>query len=87
MIHAGAIIAAGLSQGKSTSCNFDTSFSKFSAFRNDHEKSEFIACGAACGVAVAFGAPLGGVMFALEEAATYMHLTSLFYLFHRKNSP
>lgn len=71
MIHCGAICGAGLSQGKSSTFGFDTSFSRWKAFRNDKEKRDFIACGAAAGIAAAFGAPLGGVMFCLEEGASY----------------
>lgn len=71
MIHAGAIIGAGLSQGKSSYMGCDISFTKFSAFRNDKEKRDFISCGAACGIAGAFGAPIGGVLFSLEEGSSF----------------
>ena len=48
MIHSGAAIAAGISQGKSSSLKFfDTGFLK--AFRNDQAKRDFVSGGAAAG--------------------------------------
>ncbi|EED87046.1 chloride channel protein 7, partial [Thalassiosira pseudonana CCMP1335] len=71
MVHSGSVVAAGISQGRTKFWGVDTSFSKFSDFRNDREKRDFVACGAAAGVASAFGAPIGGVLFSLEEGASY----------------
>ena len=71
MVHSGAVVAAGISQGRTKFWGVDTSFSKFSDFRNDREKRDFVACGAAAGVTSAFGAPIGGILFSLEEGASY----------------
>lgn len=71
MVHSGSVVASSVSQGRTKCWGVDTSFSKFSDFRNDREKRDFVACGAAAGVTSAFGAPIGGVLFALEEGASY----------------
>ena len=56
MVHSGAVVATTLSSGKT---------------RNDVQVRDFVACGAAAGVCTAFSAPIGGVLFALEEGASY----------------
>ncbi|XP_055991198.1 H(+)/Cl(-) exchange transporter 7 [Sorex fumeus] len=69
MIHSGSVIAAGVSQGRSTSLKRD--FRIFEYFRRDTEKRDFVSAGAAAGVSAAFGAPVGGVLFSLEEGASF----------------
>jgi chloride channel 7 len=69
MIHMGAIIGAGVSQGRSKTLRINTGL--FSDLRNIIERRDFISSGAAAGVSAAFGAPIGGILFSLEEISTY----------------
>lgn len=81
-------VASGLSLGKegpyvhistalgNIACRI---FSKYS--RNDGKRREILSASAACGVAVAFGAPIGGVLFSLEEVSYYFPSKTLFRTF------
>lgn len=79
MVHSGAVVAAGVSQGRSTTLQCDCKV--FKDFRCDHVKRDFIACGAAAGVSAAFGAPIGGVLFALEEGASFWNQSLTWRIF------
>mmetsp|Transcript_16300 Transcript_16300/g.37377 ORF Transcript_16300/g.37377 Transcript_16300/m.37377 type:complete len:802 (-) Transcript_16300:255-2660(-) len=56
MIHSGAIVAKTIASG---------------AIKNDRQLRDLVTCGAAAGVCTAFSAPIGGILFALEEGASY----------------
>lgn len=49
--------------------------------QNDAKRREVLSAAAAAGVAVAFGAPLGGVLFGLEEVAYFFPAKTLFRTF------
>lgn len=69
MIHIGAALGAALSQGHSTTLGFSTKI--FRRFRNPKDKRDFVTAGVAVGVATAFNAPIGGLLFAFEEVASF----------------
>ncbi|KAM6077817.1 H(+)/Cl(-) exchange transporter 7-like [Theristicus caerulescens] len=69
VVHSGAVIAAGIPQGRSTSLKRD--FKIFEYFCRDAEKRDFVSAGAAAGTSAAFGAPTGGVLFSLEEGTSF----------------
>ncbi|CAD5229172.1 unnamed protein product [Bursaphelenchus okinawaensis] len=69
MIHSGAAAAALIPQIRFTI--FGREFDIFRSFRNDREKRDFVSAGAAAGVSAAFAAPIGGVLFSLEEGASF----------------
>lgn len=45
--------------------------------RNEAKKREILSAAAAAGVSVAFGAPIGGVLFSLEEVSTQTNFAIL----------
>ena len=81
MIHAGSVVGAAVSQGRSFTFGFDTSWTKFQDLRNDRSKRDFVTFGAAAGVAAAFSAPIGGILFTLEEGASFWSTTLTFRAF------
>ncbi|KAI5689071.1 Voltage gated chloride channel [Leishmania braziliensis] len=74
LIHLGAITGAGVTQGRSRTLGFQTSL--LQAFRNNKDRRDFITAGAACGVSVAFGAPIGGLLFVVEEVSSFWDRSS-----------
>nr|XP_039274350.1 chloride transport protein 6-like [Styela clava] len=72
MIHLGGLIGAGLSQFKSDSLNIRPQY--FQRFRNSEDRRNFISAGVAAGVASAFGAPVGGLLFSMEEVSSFWNM-------------
>ncbi|KAH0536809.1 hypothetical protein FGG08_006342 [Glutinoglossum americanum] len=71
-------VASGLSLGKEgpyvhiATCIGNIACRMFSKYNhNDGKRREVLSASAASGVAVAFGAPIGGVLFSLEEVRTF----------------
>ncbi|CAB9504170.1 Putative chloride channel-like protein CLC-g [Seminavis robusta] len=56
MVHSGAVVANTISKHET---------------RDDKQVRDFVTCGAAAGVCTAFSSPIGGILFALEEGASY----------------
>jgi chloride channel 7 len=79
MAHIGAITAAGISSGQSDFLGCHVAF--FKPLKHQKAKLEFMSQGAAIGVAAAFGAPIGGLLFSLEEASTYWTPQTTFHTF------
>ncbi|XP_057977478.1 chloride channel protein CLC-c isoform X2 [Malania oleifera] len=79
MVHTGACIANLLGQGGSRKYHLTWRWLRY--FKNDRDRRDLITCGAAAGVAAAFRAPVGGVLFALEEAASWWRSALLWRTF------
>eukprot|EP01132_Coremiostelium_polycephalum_P001196 gene1196-1509_t len=69
MIHIGSAVGAAISQFRSSTLDFYPKL--FLPYQNDHDKRDFISMGAAAGISAAFGAPIGGVLFSIEEASSF----------------
>ncbi|XP_068652717.1 chloride channel protein CLC-c-like [Aristolochia californica] len=79
MLHTGACIASLLGQGGSRKYHFTWTWLRY--FKNDRDRRDLITCGAAAGVAAAFRAPVGGVLMALEEVASWWRSALLWRTF------
>jgi chloride channel 3/4/5 len=81
-------VASGLSLGKEgpfvhiATCVGNIACRMFSKYNhNDGKRREVLSASAASGVAVAFGAPIAGVLFSLEEVSYYFPPKTLFRTF------
>eukprot|EP00754_Rhynchopus_humris_P028237 Rhum_TRINITY_DN15140_c6_g1::Rhum_TRINITY_DN15140_c6_g1_i1::g.140491::m.140491 len=88
MIHIGAMLGSTVTQGSSKNYEklswFRRRFVSEAAnrtFRIARERRDFIACGAAAGISAAFGAPLGGLLFVMEEIATHWNKSLTWLIF------
>ncbi|KAL3829491.1 hypothetical protein ACJIZ3_018293 [Penstemon smallii] len=69
LVHIGSCIASLLGQGGTD--NYRIKWRWLRYFNNDRDRRDLITCGSSSGVCAAFRAPVGGVLFALEEVATW----------------
>lgn len=69
MVHTGACVAALLGQGGSKRYGLTWRWLRF--FKNDRDRRDLVTCGSAAGITAAFRAPVGGVLFSLEEMASW----------------
>ncbi|XP_062078160.1 putative chloride channel-like protein CLC-g isoform X1 [Humulus lupulus] len=79
MVHTGACIASLLGQGGSQKYNLTWKWLRF--FKNDRDRRDLVTCGAAAGIAASFRAPVGGVLFAFEEMASWWRSALLWRAF------
>lgn len=79
MIHLGSLVGAGLSQFKSDTLKVRLPF--FERFRNSEDRRNFISAGAAAGIASAFGAPVGGLLFSMEEVSSFWNMKLSWQIF------
>ncbi|RDY01196.1 Chloride channel protein CLC-d, partial [Mucuna pruriens] len=61
LVHTGACIASLLGQGGSTKYHLNSRW--FQVFKSDRDRRDLVTCGCAAGVAAAFRAPVGGVLW------------------------
>ncbi|CAN4079109.1 unnamed protein product [Withania somnifera] len=79
LIHIGTCIASLLGQGGSDSYKLSWHWLRY--FNNDRDKRDLITYGSSAGVCAAFRAPVAGVLFALEEVATWWRSALLWRTF------
>ncbi|XP_024021763.1 putative chloride channel-like protein CLC-g isoform X1 [Morus notabilis] len=79
MVHTGACIASLLGQGGSKKYGLTWKWLRF--FKNDRDRRDLVTCGDAAGIAASFRSPVGGVLFAFEEMASWWRSALLWRAF------
>uniref|UniRef100_A0A1J3D6L3 Chloride channel protein n=1 Tax=Noccaea caerulescens TaxID=107243 RepID=A0A1J3D6L3_NOCCA len=79
LVHIGCCIASLLGQGGPDNHRIKWRWLRY--FNNDRDRRDLITCGSAAGVCAAFRSPVGGVLFALEEVATWWRSALLWRTF------
>ncbi|KAM7278858.1 hypothetical protein ACFE04_005992 [Oxalis oulophora] len=79
LVHIGCCISSLLAQGGPD--NYRLKWRWLRYFNNDRDRRDIITCGSSSGVCAAFRAPVGGVLFALEEVATWWRSALLWRTF------
>ncbi|KAE8720142.1 Chloride channel protein CLC-a [Hibiscus syriacus] len=79
LVHIASCIASLLAQGGPD--NYRLKWRWLRYFNNDRDRRDIITCGSSSGVCAAFRAPVGGVLFALEEVATWWRSALLWRTF------
>ncbi|XP_010502678.1 PREDICTED: chloride channel protein CLC-b-like isoform X2 [Camelina sativa] len=79
LVHIGSCIASLLGQGGTDNHRIKWRWLRY--FNNDRDRRDLITCGSAAGVCAAFRSPVGGVLFALEEVATWWRSALLWRTF------
>ncbi|GIY31050.1 chloride channel protein D [Caerostris extrusa] len=72
MIHLGSLVGAGCSQLKSSTLKIKLPF--FKRFRNSEDREKFYFCWSCSWVASAFGSPVGGLLFSMEEVSSFWNM-------------
>ncbi|WOG83917.1 hypothetical protein DCAR_0103095 [Daucus carota subsp. sativus] len=79
LVHIGSCIASLLGQGGPDNHRIKWRWLRY--FNNDRDRRDLITCGSSSGVCAAFRSPVGGVLFALEEVATWWRSALLWRTF------
>ncbi|CAN4080428.1 unnamed protein product [Withania somnifera] len=79
LVHIGACFASLLGQGGPD--NYRLKWRWLRYFNNDRDRRDLITSGSSSGVCAAFRSPVGGVLFALEEVATWWRSALLWRTF------